>query len=110
MSYPNRCLATGCTRPRYAYGLCKPHHERLERHGDPMPEVAIGRFRPKGRRPYDRAMDGPFYCTCPTSRPNGLGACVDCGYVTVATMDHRSREESYVAVPWLRHQRVEPVT
>ena len=82
-SYPNRCLAPGCTRPRYAYGLCKPHHERLERRGDPAPAEPIGSAmyrlnRTEPRR--DRAMHGPFVCLCAVSRPKPWEGCQSCGY------------------------------
>ena len=34
-----------CDRPHYARGYCQAHYKRWRRHGDPLPDVAVGRAR-----------------------------------------------------------------
>ena len=118
-SYPNPCLVPGCSRPRHAYGLCKAHRARLEQYGSAFEDIPIGslhvaehRGHPgphaSYHRAFDRAMDGPYFCVCATTRPNGIGVCVTCGYKSVARMTHRNAETAYVRYPRLRTQPVEP--
>lgn len=115
-SYPNPCLVPGCSRARYSYGLCKGHRWRVEHYGDTFEDIPLGALLPKREsvgipvRRGTRMTTGPFFCTCPTTRPDVTGVCVSCGYKSVARMTHRNAETAYVRYPRLRSQPIEPAS
>jgi hypothetical protein len=92
------CNVEGCERPHAARGLCQPHYDRWRRRGDVLAGVPFGQAR--------RSVTGPFHCTCPVSRPAGLGVCTFCGYPCVHRMCERTRKLALEKSPGLRRQIV----
>jgi len=56
----NYCCRPGCRKPVFRFGMCRMHHDRMQRYGGPGPAGMIGKRAPLAERFANRVqINGP---------------------------------------------------